>query len=472
MSTKKRIAGFLFLLAFTGTVLNIPVRIQAAAPRQMQADFYTHGHSGQEKGLPGVMQTEFLESSAQLPGTAVKSIQPDSYLNNSYNLSESVWACFGGSYYYSLLDTREKILYLDLKQAANAYLTGMDDFQTTKVIRGGEEVQIYVLPMVSYQGLSTEQMKKVFYCFLFENPQYYFLRNSVIYSEKSEAMTIGLYEIFANGSERGVYTAEFANRLYLWRRQIEMAETAVDKERLIHQIVCEYAAYNNSMAEAENDPDDKMMSQSCISAVLFERSTLCTGFAQLFSLLCNSVDIACVTVTSAGHAWNKVYMGGSWYNVDCTWDDIRGDEAFLNVTDEQLQAEDTKSAEHTLSKEWEEIAPSCTNVFDSEAANKSAAGAGVPVPGDMNEITLKSREKGKISVEFHPVAGYDGYTVQYALDNSMDAFKKKETEAGFCVLTGLKSGKTYYVRVQGYTLDSCGNKLSGTYSKKQEITVK
>ena len=78
---------------------------------------------------------------------------------------------------------------------------------------------------------------------------------------------------------------------------------------MIHQIVCDYVEYDTEMAV--DDPDDRQMSQSCISAVLFERSTVCAGYAQLFALLCGRAGIECVTVTSPGHAWNKVRIGMS-----------------------------------------------------------------------------------------------------------------------------------------------------------------
>lgn len=466
MNTKKLIAGFMFLLTFTGTVLKIPFKAQASMPRQIlrvDTDTRWQPYTG--------VQTDYCQvesiagATARLQKSAIKSAKPD-----DYRLSESVWAGSGNDYYFSQLDTREKNLYLNLKQAADRYLTGTDNFQMTKVTRNNTEVQTYILPMASYQGLSTEQMKKVFQCFLFENPQYYFMRNAVIYSEKSETMTIGLYEAFANGSERADYTAAFAKQLDEWEQQIELAQTVVEKETLIHQIVCDHVAYNNDITD--NDPDDKVMSQSCISAVLFERSTVCMGYAQLFSLLCNRAGIPCVTVTSASHAWNKVRMGDAWYNVDCTWDDSRGDETFLNVTDRQLQAEDTKLAEHTLSPEWDGIAPACILPFSLEAANGADVEAYVSAPDKTVAFTLKSREKGKVSVEFEPLAGCDGYLVQYALNTSMDDAKKKETETAPYVLTDLKSGKTYYIRVRAYTLDSAGNKLAGVFSKKQKIIVK
>ena len=462
MNTKKLVAGCMAMLVLAGSALGISVKAQAGTAKQtavtntkrmpltnMQTDFY---------------ETEYLESNAG--GFSFKGTQAASV----YDLSGSEWADSGSDYYFSLLNTNEKKLYLNLKLQADRYLTGTDNFQTTKVMRNAQSVTIYILPMVSYDGLTTEQMKKVFYCFMFENPQYYFMRNAVIYSDNSKMMTIGLYEIFADGNKRAAYTGQFAQQLDIWEQQIAKAGTTVEKEQLIHQLVCGHVDYNDDMKV--DDPDDKQMSQSCISAILFGRSTVCAGYAQLFSLLCNRAGIECVTVTSAGHAWNKVRMGGIWYSVDCTWDDCRGDEAYLNVTDAQLLADDTERSEHVMSAEWEGIVPPCTVLFDQAMANGEDTGANVLAPGKMMGITVLSRDKNKISISFEPKEGCDGYTVQYAANASMNPSKKKNIEKTSCAITGLMSGKTYYVRIRAYALDSNGNKLYGAYSNKLTATVK
>ena len=247
-------------------------------------------------------------------------------------------------------------------------------------------------------------------------------------------------------------------------------ETAAEKERLIHDIVCGHADYNSSAVV--DDPQDPEMSQSCISAVLFSRTTVCAGYAQLFTLLCSRAGISCVTVTSDTHAWNKVRMGSVWYNVDCTWNDSRGDDTFFNVTDEQLKAADTEKQEHTPSAEWENRVPSCTVLFDTEMANgpdldaNVLAPAGVPVIADAS-----STEKGALAVSFSQVEECDGYSVQYAVNGAMLSAAKADTENLSCLIAGLKSGKTYYVRVRAYELDRNGEKLYGAYSGKVKAVI-
>lgn len=472
MNAKQLIAGGMAVLMLAGSVLTGPA--QALADVRQETDYKNHietgtGYNGRPSASRLDMRTEFYEVDglASPAGSfSIKNIQVDA----SYNLSESIWADSGSDYYFSRLRTEEKKLYLNLKKQADRYLSGTEQFQMTQVNRNGEEVPVYILPLVSYEGLSTTQMKKVFYCFMFENPQYYFMRNSVIYSENTNMMTVGLYKLFADGNTRAEYTRRLAEQLQAWDAQVDAVETPLEKEQLIHQIVCGHVAYSEDM-EAD-DPDDKQMSQSCISAVLFEKKTVCAGYAQLFALLCARAGITCVTVTSPGHAWNKVRLGNVWYNVDCTWNDCRGDDTFLNVTDEQLLAADSQAQEHVLSEEWVSTAPACTEAFDPDAANGEDAPENVSAPEYLiDSIALACTEPGKLAVSFAPAPDCDGYTVQYASTAAMAVADKVDIEADSFVIEGLKTGKAYYVRVRPYRWNSKGEKLYGTFSKKEKETV-
>lgn len=465
MNAKKLVSGCMAVFLLAGSVAGMAVQVKAGRKQLIQ--FKQDAGTMMMDRKSAAMQTDYyevetIENSKKISLKAAPQVV-------GYRLSESEWADSGCDYYFRLLSTAEKKLYLNLKTQADIYLTGTDNFQTTTVSRNEQQVSVSILPMVSYQGLDTAQMKKVFSCFYFENPQYYFMRNSVIYSEKKEVMTIGLYDMFADGKERQTYTDQLAAQLSIWEDQIAEKETTVEKEQLIHQIVCEHTAYNYKKDVV--DPDDSQMSQSCISAILFDRTSLCNGYAQFFSLLCNRSGIRCVTVTSAGHAWNKVCMGNTWYNVDCTWDDTRGDEKFFNTTDTELRVEDTQAAEHVESEEWQNIAPSCTMAFDIQAANCEDTGAKIPAPGKIVEITVTSNGKGKASVRFSKVDGCDGYSLQYAQNPSMNVIKKKTTEGTELEITGLTSGKTYYFRARAYVLDHNGENVYGAYSKKVKAAV-
>lgn len=68
------------------------------------------------------------------------------------------------------------------------------------------------------------------------------------------------------------------------------------------------------------------------SGVLLYGTGVCDSYARAYLMLCTAAGLECVYVSgSAGsdpdpanwgsHGWNLVKLGGSWYHVDCTWDD-------------------------------------------------------------------------------------------------------------------------------------------------------
>lgn len=81
-----------------------------------------------------------------------------------------------------------------------------------------------------------------------------------------------------------------------------------------------YESYKNGNTELSDDP------AFYIDGVLLNGKAVCDGLARTFNFLCAMEGIESVRVTgsfaSATHAWNKVNIGGDWYNIDVTADTV------------------------------------------------------------------------------------------------------------------------------------------------------
>ncbi|MCH5165948.1 MAG: hypothetical protein J1G01_06060 [Clostridiales bacterium] len=71
-----------------------------------------------------------------------------------------------------------------------------------------------------------------------------------------------------------------------------------------------------------------------IGGVVYSPYAVCDGMSKAYALMCNIEGIPCVRVVgeagsslaaAGGHAWNKVFVNGNWYVVDCTWGDSQGE---------------------------------------------------------------------------------------------------------------------------------------------------
>lgn len=80
------------------------------------------------------------------------------------------------------------------------------------------------------------------------------------------------------------------------------------------------------------------------------------------------------------------------------------------------------------------------------------------------KMTIKLKKK---------VSGAKGYEVMYATNKKFTQNVKKTTLTGTSkTIKSLKKGKTYYVKVRAYKLDSANSKVYGSFSKVKKVTIK
>ncbi len=94
----------------------------------------------------------------------------------------------------------------------------------------------------------------------------------------------------------------------------------------------------------------------------------------------------------------------------------------------------------------------------------------VKVPS-IRKVSNVSKKKAKVVIK--KVSGAKGYRIMYSTDKKFKKnVKKKETKKISGVLTKLKKGKNYYVKVCAYKLDSKGEKVYGKYSKVKKVKIR
>ena len=87
--------------------------------------------------------------------------------------------------------------------------------------------------------------------------------------------------------------------------------------------------------------------------------------------------------------------------------------------------------------------------------------------------SVKNSAKKKAKVTIKKVSGAKGYRIQYSTSkNFKKGTKTKTTTKTSYTLSGLKKGKTYYVRVCAYKLDSKNGKIYGKYGSAKKIKIK
>ena len=72
------------------------------------------------------------------------------------------------------------------------------------------------------------------------------------------------------------------------------------------------------------------------------------GYAYAFQFICIKAGLTSITVSGTDadgnkHTWNKVKLGGEWYNIDCSQDDLGVCYDYFMVSDEVMQQTYTES---------------------------------------------------------------------------------------------------------------------------------
>ncbi|MDE5593928.1 MAG: hypothetical protein K2I75_08360 [Clostridiales bacterium] len=207
-----------------------------------------------------------------------------------------------------------------------------------------------------------------------------------------------------------------------------------------------------------------------LGGVAYNANSVCDGMSKAYSLMCNIEGVPCVRVvgragkdinSAGGHAWNKVYVNGAWYTVDCTWGDSHvslnldgvedsyelGMHSYLFLTDAQTFSthfEPYRYEENTTLRYAPQTAKSPVNVFADMTVNGVAINCYIAKneiqTNRLSEIATafaRAYQKNKtISV---PLSGE--YTVGYqAIEVCAEGgFTVSDRDIGNTVTTAVKS---------------------------------
>ncbi len=280
--------------------------------------------------------------SAVEPGTGLMEPQvydlPESEMSNvaervtavqSGQTTESEWDKYTNYYYYNQLDDSRKAAWDSLRAICETYASGAKDVPYYYTNQSTGDVMGYIEMVTLSEPLTEDELREFWCMFIYSNPQYYFLSNSYLRSGASgdtySKLALVVYEAFWDGDDRATSTAAVKSRLATWQAEIDACATDETKIQMIQDIICAKVTYYHEAAAGGVD-EDESFSQSPYSVICLDK-TVCAGYADTFSMLCNASGIDAVSVTSEGHQWNKVRVNDSWYNFDVTWDDTNTDAA-------------------------------------------------------------------------------------------------------------------------------------------------
>ena len=203
-------------------------------------------------------------------------------------------------YYYQFLSETEKAVYDEILESGREFST------ITKIST----------------GIDLDSFSNVLVALEYDHPEYYWFHGP---SESTVNVFGNVTSVSynADGNEESSYE-RIMNRAESVLNDMH-AETDYEKVRCIYEWIIDNTEY---------DITDSEQKQTVLS-VLDEGSSVCTGYAKTFKLLCDLSGIECAVVSgvaadrnlaSGDHMWNLVRLNGQYYWVDPTWGDPLGIE--------------------------------------------------------------------------------------------------------------------------------------------------
>ena len=241
--------------------------------------------------------------------------------------------------------------YADVK-TDYAYETLTDDYVKELYMRIAKSVDTVYAPNITTTGsLSDYQITQAVEAYKNDHPETFWLKGPSLFVPYGDTTSVKLDYTVQN------------DKLIAAKKKFNIAVASVlknlpsgndfEREEYINNYIIENCKYDDAAAQTENIEGN----ENDAYGALVDGKAVCEGYARAFQLLCNKANIDCVllsgTADSDNHAWNGVKIGGDWYQIDVTWDDvddfIYDSHEYFNLTD-SLMYED-----HTLSPKYSEI---------------------------------------------------------------------------------------------------------------------
>ncbi|MBO4904331.1 MAG: Ig-like domain-containing protein [Lachnospiraceae bacterium] len=412
------------LLATMIPVQAVELDAQVAEPEVLEAESELQG----SEMIPDIIEEEFFETEEEvtpaseenvpdlLPATddefapdmagynGIEFIEvPEGYYNDEliedsgedyfddddqlFASTDAYWDRYSNYFFYNQMTDTEKKYYDSLNDACLKVIQGNTDYKQVAATSSDGSHSWYLLPTASAKGLSSDQLQDIFFIFYYNNPQYYFVYNSVRWSGTTVYMMCD--QAFHLGADRAATTSAMRDQLDSWMSEVNTETTQLGKEKKAHDIIARDVQYVSGQFD-----------QSSYSAVV-QHKTVCTGYAKTMDMLLSAAGIDAGVVNKNGvHAWNIVRVNGTWYYVDVTWDDQTWGTMYKYFNRSSSVMSDS---DHQADSMWGRFLPSLTADSGGSADGTAAALGTTSAPkasqaksGSSYSISLSSDSGSKI----------------------------------------------------------------------------
>jgi transglutaminase-like putative cysteine protease len=197
------------------------------------------------------------------------------------------------------------------KYKASSTSVSFDEFLTSEILKGSSSID------VSKYGINRYNIESYVELTLELHPEAYIFSDYKVYLNNQGTVLYISPVYFIDIVDIDFYykKAEFMADTFI--ATIPEDSTELEQLLYIHNYICENTEY-----DFENLNELPVIDHS-MYGLFINGVTVCDGYSNAFTYLCNKLGIECYLVVSENmdHAWNEVKIGDDYYHIDSTWDD-------------------------------------------------------------------------------------------------------------------------------------------------------
>ena len=308
--------------------------------------------------------TNTIDNNIKTPGIIANpfdAVQSSSASNQNENKTNETVQI--DKFFYNQLDEHSKIFYESFEKYREEMKTGK-----YKISFGDKFEDL--LKTTNGQDLLGQYYQSAIEAFMYDNAEIFYLSPSKLYLniEKTTRGTKVSYNVFINNGKENNYLADgFSSKEDVENAisQIESVKNQIlqnktnntyNNIKMVHDYLIDTISYDQSISKPNIYN---------IVGALVNKVSVCEGYARAFKYLMDELGINCTMVIgratstdgkTENHAWNYVELNGTWYAVDCTWDDpvISGNGKLTNEDKYRyfLKGSTTMNKDHVPSRQF------------------------------------------------------------------------------------------------------------------------
>lgn len=189
--------------------------------------------------------------------------------------------------------------------------------------------------------------------------------------------------------------------------------TDLEKVRAIYDWLLQNVSYDHTAANNPTISNNWVNYNAWYAEGVFNNKlAVCDGYAKAFIILAKLENIPIIRVTGNQHAWNKVYINGTWYGIDATHGDLTVGSNEIHTYSSFLFTDAQKAASGYSTTDFPSVSATTTfNYYDYETYTTDS--------GEV-DLLITSLDYSDLNLLLTIVESYISTTTYFSIEIAID----------------------------------------------------